>query len=118
MQGALWSHLGTNGCAHLGVDLNLSVDVLRAPQENIFALPLALRLGLVAREVGVLEVLEHLGEKLVADGRRHETNETLLGRVLVLDEEDTVNTFALTATDEHQVLRVTHVAPNVRRLGG
>ena len=118
MQGALWSHLGTNGCVHLGVDLNLSVDVLRAPEEDVLALTLALRLGLVAREVGVLEVLEHLGEKLVADGRRHQAYETLLGRVLVLDEEDTVNTFALTATDEHEVLRVTHVAPNVRRLGG
>ena len=79
---------------HLGVDLN-SVDVPRAPQEDILAQTLALRLGLVAREVGVLEVLEHLGEKLVADGRRHQAYETLLGRVLVLDEEDTVNTFAL-----------------------
>ena len=116
MQGALWSHLGTNGCVHLGVDLNLSVDVLRAPQENIFALPLALRLGLVARKVGDLEVLEHLGEKLVADGRRHQAYETLLGRVLVLDDEHAVNTFALTATDEHEVFRVTHVAPHFWRL--
>ena len=116
MQGALWSHLGTWRCAHLGVDLNLSVDVLRAPEEDVLALTLALRLGLVARKVGVLEVLEHLGEKLVADGRRHQAYETLLGRVLVLDDEHAVNTFALTATDEHEVFRVTHVAPHFWRL--